>query len=77
MAREELVVHGAREHNLKDTTVRLPRNALVVSERDMEDPAMARHTPRTLGARMFRLLIVLVMLFGSRAAALGQPARLP
>ena len=29
MAVEELVVHGAREHNLKDVTVRLPRNALV------------------------------------------------
>jgi len=29
MAQEELVVHGAREHNLKDVTVRLPRNALV------------------------------------------------
>jgi len=26
---EELVVHGAREHNLKDITVRLPRNALI------------------------------------------------
>jgi excinuclease ABC subunit A len=26
---EELVVHGAREHNLKDVTVRIPRNALV------------------------------------------------
>ncbi len=26
---DELVVHGAREHNLKDVTVRLPRNALV------------------------------------------------
>jgi excinuclease ABC subunit A len=26
---EELVVHGAREHNLKDITVRLPRNSLV------------------------------------------------
>src|SRR3954462_1919801 len=26
---EELVVHGAREHNLKDITVRLPRNRLV------------------------------------------------
>jgi excinuclease ABC subunit A len=26
---EELVVHGAREHNLKDVTVRLPRNALI------------------------------------------------
>src|SRR4026207_976691 len=26
---EELVVHGAREHNLKDLTVRLPRNALI------------------------------------------------
>src|SRR5882724_4027584 len=26
---EELIVHGAREHNLKDVTVRLPRNALI------------------------------------------------
>jgi excinuclease ABC subunit A len=29
MASEELVVHRAREHNLKDITVRLPRNKLV------------------------------------------------
>jgi excinuclease ABC subunit A len=29
MSQEELVVHGAREHNLKDVTVRLPRNSLV------------------------------------------------
>jgi excinuclease ABC subunit A len=29
MQAEELVVHGAREHNLKDVTVSLPRNALV------------------------------------------------
>src|SRR5438045_6644824 len=29
MAAEELVIHGAREHNLKDITVRLPRNALI------------------------------------------------
>jgi excinuclease ABC subunit A len=29
MASEELVVHGAREHNLKDITVRLPRNKLI------------------------------------------------
>jgi excinuclease ABC subunit A len=29
MPSEELVVHGAREHNLKDVTVSLPRNALV------------------------------------------------
>ena len=29
MAIEELIVHGAREHNLKDVTVRLPRNALI------------------------------------------------
>src|SRR2546423_12481027 len=28
-AADELVVHGAREHNLKDVTVRLPRNALI------------------------------------------------
>jgi excinuclease ABC subunit A len=26
---DELIVHGAREHNLKDITVRLPRNALI------------------------------------------------
>jgi excinuclease ABC subunit A len=26
---DHLVVHGAREHNLKDVTVRLPRNALI------------------------------------------------
>ena len=29
MASEELVVHRAREHNLKDITVRLPRNKLI------------------------------------------------
>ena len=29
MASEELIVHGAREHNLKDVTVRLPRNKLI------------------------------------------------
>ncbi len=29
MASEELVVHGAREHNLKDITVHLPRNKLI------------------------------------------------
>src|SRR5919198_1984874 len=29
MASEQLVVHGAREHNLKDITVRLPRNRLI------------------------------------------------
>src|SRR6202043_1327764 len=29
MAVDELVVPGAREHNLKDLTVRLPRNALI------------------------------------------------
>ena len=29
MAAEELVVHGAREHNLKDVTVTLPRNKLI------------------------------------------------
>ncbi len=30
MAREHLVVKGAREHNLKDLTVKIPRNELVV-----------------------------------------------
>src|SRR5438270_3905401 len=30
MAAEELVIHGAREHNLKDITVRLPRGSLTV-----------------------------------------------
>jgi excinuclease ABC subunit A len=29
MPQEELIVHGAREHNLKDITVRLPRNRLI------------------------------------------------
>jgi excinuclease ABC subunit A len=29
VAADELIVHGAREHNLKDVTVRLPRNALI------------------------------------------------
>jgi excinuclease ABC subunit A len=29
MPADELVVHGAREHNLKDVTVHIPRNALV------------------------------------------------
>jgi excinuclease ABC subunit A len=29
MPADELVIHGAREHNLKDITVRLPRNRLI------------------------------------------------
>jgi excinuclease ABC subunit A len=29
MGQEELIVHGAREHNLKDVTVRLPRHKLI------------------------------------------------
>src|SRR5437762_3239027 len=29
MASEELVINGAREHNLKDITVRLPRNKVI------------------------------------------------
>jgi len=29
MPAEELVIHGAREHNLKDITVRLPRHSLI------------------------------------------------
>ena len=29
MSAEQLTVHGAREHNLKNVTVSLPRNALV------------------------------------------------
>jgi excinuclease ABC subunit A len=29
MAADELIVHGAREHNLKDITVRLPRHSLI------------------------------------------------
>ena len=29
-AADQLVVHGAREHNLKDVSVELPRDALVV-----------------------------------------------
>jgi excinuclease ABC subunit A len=29
MAADELIVHGAREHNLKDVTVRIPRGGLV------------------------------------------------
>jgi len=29
MAQDELVIHGAREHNLKDVTVRLPRHRLI------------------------------------------------
>jgi excinuclease ABC subunit A len=29
MAADELIVHGAREHNLKDITVRLPRHRLI------------------------------------------------
>jgi excinuclease ABC subunit A len=28
-AADQLIVHGAREHNLKDVTVRLPRNSLI------------------------------------------------
>src|SRR3712207_8516725 len=30
MAQDEIVVSGAREHNLKDLHLRLPRNALIV-----------------------------------------------
>src|SRR6186997_1350422 len=29
MAADELIVHGARQHNLKDVTVRLPRHRLI------------------------------------------------
>ena len=30
MAATEIVIHGAREHNLKNLDVRIPRNKLVV-----------------------------------------------
>ena len=29
MPSDDIVIHGAREHNLKDVTVRMPRNRLV------------------------------------------------
>ena len=30
MGTDTLVIHGAREHNLKNITLELPRNALIV-----------------------------------------------
>ena len=30
MAQDKIVVHGAREHNLKDITVEMPRDRLIV-----------------------------------------------
>src|SRR2546429_1546988 len=55
MAQEELVVHGAREHNLKDVTVRLPRNKLIcitgLSGSGKSSPAL--HTIYAEGQRRY------------------------
>ena len=55
---EELVVHGAREHNLKDVTVRLPRNRLVcitgLSGRASRRSLSTRSTPKGSGATSSR-----------------------
>ena len=58
MAQEQLVVHGAREHNLKDITVRLPRNKLVCIT-GLRAPASrawpsTRSTPRASAATSSR-----------------------
>ena len=49
MPSDELVIHGAREHNLKDIDVRLPRNKLVYDHRALglrEVVARLRHDLR-------------------------------
>ncbi len=55
---EELVVHGAREHNLKDITVRLPRNSLVcitgLSGSGKSASRSTRSTPRASAATSSR-----------------------
>ncbi len=57
---EELVVHGAREHNLKNVTVRIPRNALVVRDRPLglrEVLARVRHDLRGGSAAVRRVAL--------------------
>ena len=60
MAADELIVHGAREHNLKDVTVRLPRNALVVHHRPLrlrQVVARVRHDLRRGPAPLRRVAL--------------------
>ncbi len=42
---DQLIIKGARENNLKNIDITLPKNKLIESERAVSEPAMSADVP--------------------------------